>query len=111
MPAILLPTKVHRESLSTKSQEFRNQQKEYIDNNQSEKAFAMQLIDQHNKTVQYFSDTKKVISELHSDQKGLIKYLRAQNIITTHQHKFLKNVLTNIRLNRNIEIDNILFNQ
>ena len=72
----------------------------------------MQLIDQHNKTVEIRSGAEnfsKDITNLHSDQKKLVNYLFKEKIITVKQRTYLNSVIKNIASNRTCAIANPLY--
>lgn len=94
--------------------EFRSVQKFYGDNDKYEKAVAMQLIDQHNKTVEFRSESTRFFAEidqLHIDQRNLIKYLFKEKHINKSQKIYLNETFSNIanKNNKLKQIDNHLF--
>lgn len=115
-PSILLPKIIYDELLengsSTESKFFIAHQSKYSQNKEFEKAFAMQLIDQHNVAVKIYKGTKNfnsVICRLHRNQEKLVHYCHENEYICEEKKDFLLNIVRDLTLHRVIEVENPFF--
>lgn len=86
---------------TNKKRTFLDRQRLYITNNELEKAIAMQYIDQHNATVilrKQKSNFKKIIQNLHSNQKNLVGFFLEKDYLNEDQAQFLQNIIIDLRL-------------